>query len=114
LLDEPYSSFDWESYQKFWDLVDQRRRAGRTLLVISHFVIDAAGPNRLSELDNRARLAAITVVRLHPHTCVGRDRWRTVQGHRRPPVRADRQRHALVRQDRSREPLGCATLITMS
>lgn len=40
LLDEPYASFDWETYQKFWELIDQRRRAGRTLLIISHFVID--------------------------------------------------------------------------
>jgi len=40
LLDEPYSSFDWKTYQKFWELVDQSRRAGRALLIISHFVID--------------------------------------------------------------------------
>ncbi len=38
LLDEPYAGFDWDTYQKFWKLVAQRRTAGRTVLIISHFV----------------------------------------------------------------------------
>jgi ABC-type multidrug transport system ATPase subunit len=40
LLDEPYAGFDWDTYQKFWTLVAQRRAAGRTVLIISHFVVD--------------------------------------------------------------------------
>jgi ABC-type multidrug transport system ATPase subunit len=40
LLDEPYAGFDWDTYQKFWTLVAQRRTAGRTVLIISHFVVD--------------------------------------------------------------------------
>ncbi|MGC1210299.1 MAG: ABC transporter ATP-binding protein [Micromonospora sp.] len=40
LLDEPYASFDWDTYQKFWTLVGERRRAGRSALIISHFVVD--------------------------------------------------------------------------
>ncbi|MEP7161883.1 MAG: ATP-binding cassette domain-containing protein [Dermatophilaceae bacterium] len=40
LLDEPYAGFDWDTYLKFWDLVAQRRAAGRTVLIISHFVVD--------------------------------------------------------------------------
>ena len=40
LLDEPYAGFDWDTYQKFWGLVAQRRSAGRTVLIISHFVVD--------------------------------------------------------------------------
>lgn len=40
LLDEPYAGFDWDTYQKFWALVAQRRRAGRSVLIISHFVVD--------------------------------------------------------------------------
>ena len=40
LLDEPYAGFDWDTYQKFWGLVAQRRAAGRTVLIISHFVVD--------------------------------------------------------------------------
>src|SRR5512142_1807003 len=30
LLDEPYSGFDFDTYLKFWDLVAQRRQAGRS------------------------------------------------------------------------------------
>jgi ABC-type multidrug transport system ATPase subunit len=40
LLDEPYSGFDFDTYLKFWDLVAQRRAAGRSVLIISHFVTD--------------------------------------------------------------------------
>ena len=40
LLDEPYAGFDWDTYQKFWTLVAERRRLGRTVLIISHFVVD--------------------------------------------------------------------------
>jgi ABC-type multidrug transport system ATPase subunit len=40
LLDEPYAGFDWDTYQKFWGLVAERRAAGRTVLIISHFVVD--------------------------------------------------------------------------
>jgi ABC-type multidrug transport system ATPase subunit len=40
LLDEPYAGFDWDTYQKFWGLVAQRRQAGRSVLIVSHFVVD--------------------------------------------------------------------------
>ena len=40
LLDEPYAGFDWDTYQRFWTLVAQRRQAGRSVLIISHFVVD--------------------------------------------------------------------------
>jgi len=40
LLDEPYAGFDFDTYLKFWDLVAQRRKAGRSVLIISHFVTD--------------------------------------------------------------------------
>ena len=40
LLDEPYAGFDWDTYQKFWGLVAQRRGRGRSVLIISHFVAD--------------------------------------------------------------------------
>ncbi|WP_242624273.1 hypothetical protein [Micromonospora kangleipakensis] len=52
LLDEPYASFDWDTYQKFWDLVDERRRAGRTALVISHFVVDEERFDRIVAITN--------------------------------------------------------------
>ena len=40
LLDEPYAGFDFDTYLKFWGLVAERRDAGRSVLIISHFVID--------------------------------------------------------------------------
>ena len=55
LLDEPYAGFDWDTYQKFWDLVADRRRAGRTVLIISHFVVDEDRFDRIVEVtDGRA------------------------------------------------------------
>lgn len=40
LLDEPYAGFDWDTYQKFWGLVGERRSRGRSVLIISHFIAD--------------------------------------------------------------------------
>lgn len=50
LLDEPYAGFDWDTYQRFWDLAAERRAAGRSVLVISHFVTDQERFDRLVEL----------------------------------------------------------------
>ena len=50
LLDEPYAGFDWDTYQRFWDLTAERRAAGRSVLVISHFVTDEARFDRIVEL----------------------------------------------------------------
>ncbi|WP_243088926.1 ABC transporter ATP-binding protein [Streptomyces sp. 891-h] len=47
LLDEPYQGFDWDTYQRFWDLAAQSRDAGRSVLVVSHLAYDA---ERLDEL----------------------------------------------------------------
>lgn len=56
LLDEPYAGFDWDTYEKFWDLTAARRAAGRSVLVISHFVSDHERFDRLVELrDGRTR-----------------------------------------------------------
>lgn len=55
LLDEPYAGFDWDTYQKFWTLVAERRSRGRTVLIISHFVVDENRFDRIVEL--RAGLA---------------------------------------------------------
>lgn len=57
LLDEPYSGFDFDTYLKFWDLVAQRRAAGRSVLVISHFVTDEERFDRIVTLrDGKAVL----------------------------------------------------------
>ena len=50
LLDEPYAGFDWDTYQRFWELTAERRSAGRSVLVISHFVTDEQRFDRLVEL----------------------------------------------------------------
>jgi ABC-type multidrug transport system ATPase subunit len=50
LLDEPYAGFDWDTYQKFWELVARRRTLGRTVLIISHFVVDEQRFDRILQL----------------------------------------------------------------
>src|SRR6266540_4742609 len=50
LLDEPYAGFDWDTYQRFWSIVAERRDAGRSVLIISHFVTDLERFDRVLEL----------------------------------------------------------------
>ena len=50
LLDEPYAGFDWDTYLRFWDVVADRRAAGRSVLVISHFVVDEHRFDRIVDL----------------------------------------------------------------
>jgi ABC-2 type transport system ATP-binding protein len=50
LLDEPYAGFDWDTYQRFWVIVAERRRAGRSVLIISHFVVDEDRFDRIVDL----------------------------------------------------------------
>ena len=50
LLDEPYAGFDWDTYQRFWDLAKQRRDSGRGLLIISHFITDEERFDRIYDL----------------------------------------------------------------
>ena len=55
LLDEPYAGFDWDTYEKFWGLVAERRAKGRSVLIVSHFVVDHARFDRIVEIrDGRA------------------------------------------------------------
>ena len=57
LLDEPYAGFDFDTYQKFWELVARRRTAGRSVLIISHFVTDEERFDRIVTLrDGKAVL----------------------------------------------------------
>ncbi len=57
LLDEPYAGFDWDTYQRFWQLTRQRREAGGSLLIISHFITDAERFDRIYDLiDGKAVL----------------------------------------------------------
>ena len=50
LLDEPYAGFDWDTYLRFWKLTGERRDAGRSVLIISHFVADQERFDRIVEL----------------------------------------------------------------
>ena len=50
LLDEPYAGFDFDTYLRFWDLVAERRAVGRTVLIISHFVVDEHRFDRIVQL----------------------------------------------------------------
>lgn len=40
VLDEPYSAFDWHTYLRSWEILDEMRGAGCAVLVVSHFVFD--------------------------------------------------------------------------
>lgn len=47
LLDEPYSGFDWETYQRFWQLSDSLRESGVTILIVSHFIEERSHFDRI-------------------------------------------------------------------
>ncbi|MBT8207443.1 MAG: ABC transporter ATP-binding protein [Acidimicrobiia bacterium] len=49
-LDEPYAGFDWDTYQRFWELSSQRRDEGASLLIISHFIADEERFDRIYDL----------------------------------------------------------------
>ncbi|WP_326658641.1 ABC transporter ATP-binding protein [Streptomyces canus] len=51
LLDEPYQGFDWDTYQRFWDLAARLCGAGRSVLVVSHLAYDAERLDVLWRLD---------------------------------------------------------------
>ncbi len=52
MLDEPYAGFDWDTYLKFWTVVAERRQAGRTVLIVSHFLVDQERFDRIIEVKN--------------------------------------------------------------
>ena len=58
LLDEPYAGFDFDTYQRFWGLTAERRAAGRSVLVISHFITDQTRFDRLVELRDGRTLSS--------------------------------------------------------
>lgn len=51
LMDEPYQGFDWENYLAFWQLAEQLRDEGRSVLVISHIAHDTERFDRLLRLE---------------------------------------------------------------
>jgi ABC-2 type transport system ATP-binding protein len=52
LMDEPYQGFDWENYLTFWQLAEELRDEGRSVLVISHIAHDTERFDRLFRLES--------------------------------------------------------------
>jgi ABC-type multidrug transport system ATPase subunit len=50
LLDEPYSGFDWETYQRFWEMAERRRDEGMGILIVSHMITERERLDRVYEL----------------------------------------------------------------
>jgi ABC-type multidrug transport system ATPase subunit len=50
LLDEPYTGFDWETYLRFWDMAERRRRRGMGILIVSHLLAERGRLTRIYEL----------------------------------------------------------------
>jgi ABC-type multidrug transport system ATPase subunit len=50
ILDEPYSGFDWETYLHFWEYAAELKTAGRSFLVVSHFLHDRSRFDTIYEL----------------------------------------------------------------
>jgi ABC-type multidrug transport system ATPase subunit len=50
LLDEPYAGFDWETYVRFWEMAERRRRRGMGILIVSHLLAERERLTRIYEL----------------------------------------------------------------
>jgi len=50
LLDEPYAGFDWETYQRFWEMAERRRADGMGVLIVSHLLAERERLTRIYEL----------------------------------------------------------------
>ncbi len=50
LLDEPYQGFDWETYLHFWDIVEELKRSGKAVVVISHLIFEQKKFDRILQL----------------------------------------------------------------
>ena len=50
LLDEPYTGFDWETYQAFWGMADDLAAQGTAVVLISHLLEEHHRLDRLYEL----------------------------------------------------------------
>ncbi|MFH8791301.1 ABC transporter ATP-binding protein [Streptomyces sp. NPDC017941] len=74
LLDEPYQGFDWETYLRFWDLVDQLHERDKAVVVITHLVFEQERFDVLADLvEGRLtpRKAAAAAAAAKEHSNVG-------------------------------------------
>jgi ABC-2 type transport system ATP-binding protein len=66
LLDEPYQGFDWETYLRFWDLVDDLRSRDKAIVIITHLVFEQDRFDVLADLID-GRLTPRTASREENH-----------------------------------------------
>jgi len=52
ILDEPYSGFDWETYQKFWDYTLHYKEKGFSILMVTHFITEKSYFDNILQLKN--------------------------------------------------------------
>jgi ABC-2 type transport system ATP-binding protein len=52
VLDEPYAGFDWDTYLRFWGIVESLRAHEHAVLIVSHFAADQERFDRLVHLRN--------------------------------------------------------------
>lgn len=52
ILDEPYSGFDWETYECFWRYTSELREKGKSVLIVSHLINDRSYFDRIYDLKN--------------------------------------------------------------
>lgn len=50
ILDEPYQGFDYESYERFWEMAQELAQQGRSILVVSHMMVDRERLTRVYQL----------------------------------------------------------------
>ena len=52
ILDEPYQGFDWETYLRFWDVVEEEKREGKAVIVVSHLIFEQKKFDRILHLQD--------------------------------------------------------------
>ncbi|CAM5582240.1 hypothetical protein SGRIM128S_04018 [Streptomyces griseomycini] len=67
LLDEPYQGFDWETYLRFWDLAQELKDRGRTVVIVSHLALT---PNAWTSCTICATASSSPHPRRAPHECL--------------------------------------------
>jgi ABC-2 type transport system ATP-binding protein len=58
ILDEPYASLDWETYQKFWEYATYRKKESKSILIVSHFIYDQSMIDELYVIKNHKLVCA--------------------------------------------------------
>jgi ABC-2 type transport system ATP-binding protein len=52
IMDEPYSSLDMDTYRRFWEYASERRKEGKSILIVSHLVYDRSLIDQLYIIKN--------------------------------------------------------------